>query len=115
MTTLLGLDQQKHADKLTVAASQFRVADLNRPVDTSEKFDLVVCIEVAEHLDKAAAAPLVRTLTRTAPVVLFSAAPPGQGGHGHVNEQPRAYWHALFAQHGFASVDCFRPKIWRRI
>jgi hypothetical protein len=93
-------DQEKRADWLAVDRSEFRVADLNQPLKLSEKFDLAVCIEVAEHLQRAAAAPLVQTLTSVAPVVLFSAAIPGQGGHGHYNEQPRSFWHALFAQHG---------------
>ena len=109
----LGFDQQKRADWLAIDRADFRVADLNGPMDLSERADLAVCIEVAEHLREASAEPLVHTLTTVAPVVLFSAALPGQGGHGHLNEQPREYWHRLFKQDGFAPIDCLRPRIWQ--
>ena len=58
--------------------------------------DLAYCFEVAEHLDPALGARLVEFLAGTAPIVVFTAAPPGQGGAGHINEQPREYWVALF-------------------
>jgi predicted O-methyltransferase YrrM len=34
--------------------------------------------------------------------VAWTAAPPGQGGHDHINEQPPAYWMSKFAKHGLA-------------
>ena len=40
-------------------------------------------------------------LTRLAPVILFTAASPGQGGTDHVNEQPPSYWMAKFRERGF--------------
>jgi SAM-dependent methyltransferase len=64
--------------------------------------DLATCFEVAEHLPATAALGLVRLLVETAPVVIFSAATPGQGGKGHVNEQPHDYWVSLFRQAGCA-------------
>jgi len=61
------------------------------------KYDLAMCIEVAEHLPESRANELVKTLTSVAPTVLFSAAVPGQGGHGHINCQPKSYWVEKFA------------------
>lgn len=61
------------------------------------KYDLAMCIEVAEHLPASMADELVKRLTLLAPVVLFSAAVPGQGGHGHINCQPKSYWVEKFA------------------
>jgi hypothetical protein len=111
---VVGYDQQTRADRgLLISPAEFRVADLNNALVVSEKFDLAVCIEVAEHLRKSAAEPLVATLTSVAPVVLFSAALPGQGGHGHLNEQLREYWHELFEKHGCKPIDCLRPRIWQ--
>ena len=111
---LRGFDLEKRIGHgLLIGADEFTVADLRQPVALSERFDLAVCIEVAEHLPETAAEPLVRTLASAAPVVLFSAAVPGQGGHGHLNEQPRQYWVDLFAVHGFAPLDCLRPRIWQ--
>lgn len=62
---------------------------------------------------KPGRAGLVADLVSLAPVVLFSAAVPGQGGTGHINEQWPEYWAALFQSHGYECLDCIRPKIWR--
>ncbi len=91
--------------------SRFVAADLSKPVRLERRFDLVQSLEVAEHLPPAAASTLVTTLAAHGPVVLFSAAPPGQGGEHHVNEQPIEYWRALFRQHDFQVVDALRPRL----
>lgn len=62
------------------------------------QYDLALCLEVAEHLPKDRADDLVLTLTKCAPAVMFSAAIPGQGGHGHINCQPKDYWVEKFAR-----------------
>lgn len=75
--------------------------DLSEELDLNRRFDLVWCYEVAEHLAPQYARTLVKTMVNHADLVLLSAARPGQGGEGHLNEQPREYWVALFAEHGF--------------
>ncbi len=63
---------------------------------------VVVCTEVAEHVPAEDAPALVKRLTSSAIyAVIFTAAAPGQGGHDHVNEQPKEYWIDLFAEHGW--------------
>lgn len=64
-------------------------------------YRLAVSLDVAEHLPPQLGERLVETGTKAAPRVLFSAAPPGQGGQGHVNEHPKAYWLERFARHGY--------------
>jgi hypothetical protein len=64
-------------------------------------WDVVLSMEVAEHLPEAIADPYVDLLCAAAPVVVMTAAPPGQGGTNHVNEQPPGYWIAKFADRGF--------------
>ena len=76
------------------------------------RFDLAVCLEVAEHVAPAAAEPFVAWLVSLAPIVVFSAAVPGQGGEGHVNEQPPAYWRDLFAGHRLGGSGALRWGIW---
>jgi hypothetical protein len=99
--------------ELLINDADFKEVDLSRPFVVDRTYDLSMCIEVAEHLPRTAAAPLVEALTTAAPVVVFSAALPGQGGKGHLNEQPHAYWDALFAGRGFKKIDCVRPRIWQ--
>jgi SAM-dependent methyltransferase len=65
------------------------------------RYDVVVSTEVAEHLPERLADPLVELIARHAPTIVFTAAPPGQGGLDHVNEQPHEYWISKFGQHGF--------------
>jgi hypothetical protein len=61
----------------------------------------VWCFEVAEHIHPQYVDVFVENLARHAPVVAMSAAPPGQGGEGHFNEQPQQYWENRFSDHGF--------------
>ena len=63
--------------------------------------DLVVSMEVAEHLPASCADRYVDILCSFTDTVVFSAAVPGQGGTDHVNEQPHEYWIEKFAERGF--------------
>lgn len=61
----------------------------------AEPADLVLCWEVAEHLPPEAAEILCESIissTASQGIVLFTAATPGQGGMGHLNEQLPSYW-----------------------
>jgi hypothetical protein len=62
--------------------------------------DLAICLEVAEHLPSWHSAKLLRLVT-IAPIVLFSAARPNQGGVLHVNERSAEYWQSRFAALGY--------------
>lgn len=64
------------------------------------KGDLAICLEVAEHIPAAYANNLCRLLSGVAPILVFTAAPPGQGGHLHVNNQPQSYWINRFSKFG---------------
>lgn len=96
---------------LYVPSECFTPMNLTEPIKMNEHFDLALCLEVAEHLPGQFSAQLVRGLTDLAPIVLFSAAVPGQGGTGHVNEQWPEYWRNLFKERGFAMLDPIRPVV----
>ncbi|MBU1236112.1 MAG: class I SAM-dependent methyltransferase [Gammaproteobacteria bacterium] len=102
---------------LAIDASEFRQMDFSRPLSIDGRFDLAISLEVAEHLPKDAADQFVRNLVGLADFILFSAAPPLQGGTHHINEQPIGYWLDKFKSHGFIGIDCVRPYFWneRRI
>ena len=68
---------------------------------TFKDYDLALSLEVAEHLPEERAEDFVDALTSVAPAVLFSAAIPGQGGHGHINCQPKQYWVDKFARRNY--------------
>lgn len=80
-------------------------------------YDLAVSLEVAEHLPHGSAEAYVRLLCSLAPVVVITAAPPGQGGNGHINEQPREYWIALFSAAGLvydSETAVILSDIWKK-
>jgi hypothetical protein len=98
-------------DGLLVAPGQVTIVD-TRQSFRGGKYDLAVCTEYAEHLPDSRAASFVADLAALAPVIAFSAAIPGQGGKGHVNEQWPSYWEAHFAAVGFHMVDAIRHQLW---
>lgn len=113
VSEILGLDGDwVPRDQLEIPTNEFRVANLDGSLQIKRQFDLAICLEVAEHISAAAGDALIRSLSGAAPVVLFSAAIPDQGGTGHINEQWPAYWIERFAQEGMIVVDCFRPRFW---
>lgn len=78
------------------------------------RFDVALCLEVAEHLPAAAGDTLVQRLAALADLVVFSAAVPGQGGRNHRNEQWPSYWHDRFGALGMVPLDVVRPFAWTR-
>jgi len=110
---IVGLDgDYVDTAKLLIPRECFRPTDLTQPLPQGERFDLVISLEVAEHLPESCAQQFVRDLTQLSDCVLFSAAIPRQGGTGHVNEQWQSYWARLFDAEGFAVFDLIRPRVW---
>lgn len=65
-------------------------------------FDLVLCMEVAEHMPREHHARLFDGLARFEPkVVIFSGAVPNQDGLGHVACRPESEWMEEFTSRGF--------------
>jgi hypothetical protein len=98
---------------LLIPRERFQSCDLSQGFRLGRRFDLTLCLEVAEHLPETVAPRLVESLTQSSDVLLFSAAMPGQKGSDHINEQWPEYWDRLFEQHGFFRLDAIRPHIWR--
>ncbi len=119
-TEVIGIDGD-YVDRrlLLVDPSHFVAADLatQRLADVlgshgTRPFDLVICLEVAEHLPLDRAFSLVRDLTGQSDIVLFSAAVPFQFGTHHVNEQWPEFWCILFRGQGYSCFDCLRSALW---
>jgi SAM-dependent methyltransferase len=111
---VLGIDGE-HVDRsmLEIPAEQFLPFDLTETILINREFDLVVSLEVAEHLPEECAKVLIKSLTKLGPVILFSAAIPFQGGIGHLNEQWPDYWANHFKENGYEAIDCVRKKVWQ--
>lgn len=88
------------------------LTDLRAGFDLGEDFDLVLCMEVAEHIEDKYSDHVLDCLCRHGDTVCFSAAIPGQGGVHHVNEKYQSYWADKFQSMGYDTYDIIRPKIW---
>lgn len=65
------------------------------------QFDLVICFEVAEHIELEYTDIFMDNLCSLSGRILFSAANPGQGGIHHHNCQPKEYWAAKLSLKGY--------------
>lgn len=64
--------------------------------------DLVCCVEMAEHIQPGRSEELVDKLTSLARNwIFFTAAPPGQGGRGHINCRQMTEWMTWFEARGW--------------
>lgn len=98
--------------KLQINKKKFLHHNLENPLQINRKFDVVLSLEVAEHLSPDSALIYIKTLVSLGYVIIFSAAIPHQTGTHHVNEQWPSYWAKLFSEHGYIPYDYFREKIW---
>jgi hypothetical protein len=99
---------------LSLPADRFLACDLTSSFvrQIGRRFDLVVCLEVAEHLPAEHAERFAASLTELGDTILFSAAVPGQGGRNHINERWPSWWARLFARAGFEMIDVLRARFW---
>ena len=104
---IMGIDGDNMLQGLKIPKNNYIVADLTKPLYLYKKFDLLICIEVAEHLDEKYADILIKNIVMHSNTVFWSAASPNQGGYHHVNEQPMEYWIKKFEKHGYkARILC---------
>lgn len=91
---------------------KFNPINLENSFQIDGHYDLVISVEVAEHISKDKAENFIKNLCNAADVIVFSAAIKGQGGTNHINEQPQSFWIKLFDKFDFEVVDFFRAKVW---
>jgi 2-polyprenyl-3-methyl-5-hydroxy-6-metoxy-1,4-benzoquinol methylase len=104
VTDIYGIEPNKNAKSVMAIAVQeaVKIRGLTRKITLKRDFDLAMCIEVLEHIDEKHADAAIDNITRHTNKLIFSAATPGQGGWGHINEQPFDYWKKKLKHKGFA-------------
>lgn len=80
--------------------------DLRLTLNLNKKFDIVVCTEVAEHIEPPFSGQLVQNLTNYSKLVWFSFEKPmtNEQHYHHPNEQPEKFWRKLFEFYDFKMV-----------
>lgn len=110
---ILGIDGKwVNRDQLYINTQEFIDTDLEKPIKIDRVFDMVLCLEVVEHLSPSAADTIVDSLTSLGKVIVFSAATKKQGGQNHINEQVFDYWREKFEKKRYRVIDLFRSIFW---
>jgi Methyltransferase domain len=65
------------------------------------RYDLIVCIEVLEHLDPVETDRAIASLCAATDLLLLSSTPDDYGEASHLNVRPPEDWSALLAREGF--------------
>ena len=85
-----------------VLKDKIEIRDLSQ-IHKIGQFELVISLEVAEHIPKKYSKNFIANLAGTASKhILFSAARPGQWGDGHINCQPKQFWIELLQEEGWS-------------
>lgn len=96
-----GIDISEYA--LTQAADSIkpflRQGSIAAPLH--RRYDLIVCIEVVEHMPQGEAELAIANFCEHSDDILFSSSPHDFTEATHINVHPVDYWAALFATHGF--------------
>lgn len=78
------------------------VQDLSVDFNLNKKYDCVLCLEVGEHIPQKYESIFINNLLKHSNgLIILSWATIGQGGHGHVNEQPNEYIEEIFKNHNY--------------
>jgi SAM-dependent methyltransferase len=96
-----GMDVSAYAVQNVHASVRDRCWQGSLADDLPRTFDLIVSIEVLEHIPAADAERVVGNICAHAGDVLFSSTPFDRKELTHVNVQPPEYWAEQFARHGF--------------
>jgi hypothetical protein len=99
----LGIDGLRDNVLNSVAGNQLIWCDLT-VMPYRFPVDLVICIEVVEHIEERYLDNLLTTLCN-GQIIAMTHALPGQGGHHHVNMQPAEYWIERICARGYEALD----------
>ena len=101
----IGIEGSEKAMAIAVCDPEFiHFLDLREKqyIVKENTMDMVMSVEVAEHIEEEFVDIYVHNLTSPkAKYIYMTAAPPGQGGHFHVNCQPQEYWINKIEEQGY--------------
>jgi glycosyltransferase involved in cell wall biosynthesis len=98
---VLGVEGHPNAVAASLVPGRIIQHDFSKgPWSPERKIDLCICTEFAEHVETEFEQNWMVAVDQCK-FLLLAAAPPGQGGYHHVNEQPDEYWIDRFKLRGF--------------
>lgn len=89
-----------------------KVGSLTEPLPAGlpDRYDLVVTVEVLEHLYEDEGRQAIRNICKLTDEVLFTSTPDDFTEPTHVNVQQREYWCRVFFENGFVDDLNYRPR-----
>jgi SAM-dependent methyltransferase len=104
--------RDRGVDAEGIDLSSYAIASVHAPIkpfcrhgsiadEFPARYDLIVSIEVLEHMPARDGEAAIANFCRHTDDVLFSSSPFDHQETSHVNVQPVEYWAELFARHGF--------------
>lgn len=109
-----GVDISKYAiSKVREDIRPFcKVGSLTEPLPSGlpDRYDLVVTVEVLEHLYEDEGRQAIRNICKLTDEVLFTSTPDDFTEPTHVNVQQREYWCRVFFENGFVDDLNYRPR-----
>jgi SAM-dependent methyltransferase len=86
--------------------------NISEPFDLNEKYDLVLCLEVVEHIAREFEDVVFDNILRhMGKYLIFSGATPGQQGTGHINERRESHWFSHLVRRGLVLLHQESVKI----
>lgn len=110
----IGIDGEYAKNTFKCKEAQFISFDLEQNFENkiNYKSDLVICMEVAEHLKPDRSTTFIENLCNFSDIILFGAAVKHQRGTLHINEQPQSYWIDKFKKNNYSPYYLPRKKLW---
>ncbi len=109
---IFGIDGSPAALRhLAIDKNKFLLQDVTESFSLPRRYDCAICFEVAEHIPTIKSKVLVDNISKISDLVIFTAAPKGQGGHDHINEQDAQFWIDIFDKKGYSLLKEDTQKI----
>ena len=113
----LNAQHERYFKKNGDVGVSFRVADFTKGI--VGKYDLLSCIEVAEHIPDEKLLPFLATLHNHGKALLFSSTSErteNDAAWGHINMKDQSEWVRLFASFGWELKSAMRnPNNWTKL
>lgn len=104
-----------HPDTQKITGGFASVIDLSLTFNLGRKFDWVLSLEVGEHIPKSSETTFIENIVRHAKNgIILSWAIPGQGGHGHLNEQTNESIKMTMSRYGYSN-DLQSERLFRLV
>lgn len=108
---VVGVDGSSYAAQNSPVKGNIFQHDYNiGELETEDRYDLCWCCEFVEHVDMKYVDNFLSTFA-FAKYVAMTHAVPGQGGHHHVNCQPKEYWIENMSRYGFEYDEKFTNEL----